>query len=146
METLKKFLLTFVLVLAGCTISSTIFITIFIWEIEFKVILLWQIIGLAVICTLGNLFFYSKYEISKKKMKIRMIFHYLYINIAVLGYAFLFQWIDPSYLVQFLVMLVLIAAVYYGVMKVDFQREEKAAENMNMILRKLNSSGKEKEE
>lgn len=145
METLNKYLRTFFLVLSGCTISSTIFITIFVRDLEFNVVLLWEIIVMAAICTLGNLIYFSRSEISKKQMKVRMILHYFYINTVVLGCAFLFGWIAAGYFVQFLVILILIAAVYFGVMSVNFQKEEKAAENMNKVLRKLNLEEKERD-
>ncbi|HWT74717.1 MAG TPA: DUF3021 family protein [Mobilitalea sp.] len=146
MEMLKKSLLTFVLVLAGYTISTAIFISIFVRGYEFSILLLWEIIGMSAVCTLGNLIFYSKCEISKKQMRLRKIIHYIYINAAVLGGAFLFQWIDPGLLLQFLFMLVLIAAVYYGVMAFNFRKEEKTADHMNKRLQKMNAAEKELED
>lgn len=146
METLKRYLLTFVLVLAGITISSTIFITIFYPDLHNIIALLWQIITLAGVCTLGNLIFYSKKEISKGQMKVRMILHYSYIILINMSAALFFQWISPGFLMGHIVMFVLITVNYFAVMMVNIQRQEKTAENMNRLLRKLHTKEKEEEE
>lgn len=145
METLKRLLYTFVLVLAGITISATIFITLFYPELYDIIVLLWQIIILAVVCTLGNLIYYSRKEIGKKQMKVRMILHYLYINVVNICGALLFQWISPGFLLEFIVLLLLVAISYICIMMTNFHKEEKTAENMNKLLRKLHTDENEVE-
>ena len=146
METLKKLFVTFVSVIAGTTISTASFLSIFGRDVQFSVVLLWQIIGMSVVCTFGNVMYLSKHEISKNQMKLRLIIHYLYINMIVIGGAFLFGWLEPGYIPQLIVILTLIAVVYLGVTILGNQMEEKTAENMNKLLRKMNSSEKEKDE
>jgi MFS-type transporter involved in bile tolerance (Atg22 family) len=79
-------------------------------------------------------------------MKIRMICHYLYINFIVLGGAILWGWMDPSFIKQFLLMLILIAAVYIGVMIVNFRKQKKTAEVLNKELKKLNAGEEKKDQ
>ncbi len=138
-ELIKKSIVTFFLVIAGVTISAAVFVTIFFSEIELSILLLWQIILMAFVCTLGNFIYYSKYELSKRQMMIRIVIHYFYINLVVLGGAFLWEWITQGYIVQFVVMLLLIAVVYVGVTLVNFMKEEKTAEVLNKRLSKINT-------
>lgn len=142
MELLKKTILTFALVIAGITVSSTIFLTIFVPEVQLGIMILWEIIIMSAVCSLGNLLFYSRREISKKKLRIRMIIHYIYINAVVLSGAFIWEWITPGYILQLIVIMILIAAVYAAVMLVNISKEIKIAEDLNKRLNKLNTGEK----
>lgn len=146
MEFLKKTLITFVLTVAGITISAALFISIFARHWEFSIQLLWQIIAMSAVCSLGNLIFYSKWEISKRQMKIRLVCHYLYINVIVFGGAILMRWLNPAHILQILVMLLLSLSVYVGITTANFKREKKTAEEFNTRLRNLNAGKEEKNE
>jgi hypothetical protein len=146
MDYIKKTVLTFGLILAGTTISTTLFITLFVPGWEFTIFLLWQIIIVSGVCSLGNLIYYSRGELSKRQMRIRIVLHYLYINAIVLGGAFLWQWIKPGSAVQLLVMLLLIAMVYAVITAWSFKMEEKTARDFNEQLRRLHSGEEEKNE
>jgi hypothetical protein len=135
MEILRRIVQTFAYVMAGITISAALFITIFIPEEVFQIELLWQIIILSAVCSLGNFIYYFKEVPSKKQMKLRIICHYSYINLVVLGGAFLWGWVTPGILLEFLAMLALIAVVYFVVMVAIFRQEVKTAENINRQLR-----------
>lgn len=124
------------MVLAGITLSAAIFITMFIPEQTLSVVILWQIISMSAVCSLGNLFYYSKKEIGKRNMKLRIIFHYLYINFIVIGGAFLFRWSAPKYLPQIIVLFFLILLVYIVIMITEFDYETKTAKKLNDQLKK----------
>jgi uncharacterized membrane protein YfcA len=145
MNWIKNILITFVLVFAGITISSALFITLFYPGVEISIVLLWEILIMSAVSSLGNLFFWSKYEISKNQMRIRQIIHYIYINVIVLAGAFLWKWITPGFLTQLIVMLVLIAAVYAGVMYFNLKKEKKVAEDLNQRLSQINTEEAEEE-
>lgn len=145
MELFKKLFRTFVETVTGITISATVFISIFARHWEFTIQLLWQIIAMAAVCSLGNLIFYSKKEYGKRQMKIRMACHYLYINSIVFGGAILLRWLNPVFS-QVLVMLLLSVIVYFGIMTVNLRREKKTAEVLNKQLKKLNAGEDEKSE
>jgi fatty acid desaturase len=136
MQELRILLKTFIYVLACSMISAAVFITIFNPKETFDIMLLWEVILMAVIASLGSVLFFSKKEISKEQMRIRKIIHYIYINIVVVGTAILCRWIHVSKLLQLMVMLILIALVYTIVCAVMFYKEEKTAEWMNEQLRK----------
>jgi len=141
---LKSVLQTFIYVTAGITISAAIFTSLFVQGFVLSSDLLWQIIGMAAVCATGNFVYYSKKELSKRQMAFRIICHYLYINLLVFVGAFLWEWIRPGILREVLVMLLLIAVVYAIVTIVSFQKEERTAKDLNLMLRKNNSAGEEK--
>lgn len=136
MEFLKKIIVTFIYILAGITMSATIFITLFIPDALLSIHLLWQIIGMSAACACGNFIYLSRNDMGKHQMKLRIIFHYLYTNVVVLSGAFLWEWLFPGYTMRLLVMFLLIAAVYSTIMLISFQQQKKTADYMNMKLKK----------
>lgn len=143
MAWLKNIIVTFCYVLAGSTICAVIFITQF-WPDQTQIIVtLIQLIGLSVIGSVGNLIFYSKRELSKEKMKVRTIIHYIYVYSTVLVCAFLFGWIVPGNLKQTIVMIIMICCVNLSVSYALKKKEDKTAEIINRKLSKLNMHEKE---
>jgi hypothetical protein len=69
MEILKKIIQTFAYIATGSLISAALFITIFIPKEKLEVTLLWEIIVIAAVCSLGNFIFYYKKMLTKKQMK-----------------------------------------------------------------------------
>jgi hypothetical protein len=146
MAWLKNIIITFCYVLAGSTICATIFITQF-WPKETQMItILIQLIGLSILGSAGNLIFYSKRELSKKKMKVRTIIHYIYVYLSVLSCAYLFGWIVPGNLKQTLVMLIMICCVNLSVSYALKKKEDKTAEIINRKLSKMNLIEKENQD
>lgn len=139
MEMLKKLLKAFVQNLAGIMISTAIFISIFVKGYKFQIILLWQIIVISAVCAFGILIFFSKREFTKKQMRIRLIIHYLYINVVVLSGAYIFEWINPDYIIQSFAIMVLIAAVYLSVDIIDMMIGKRTAKIMNKQLNNINA-------
>ena len=137
MTWLRKIIRTFFYVLSGSIISTAIFITIFWPGLMFPIAVVWQVIIMSAITSCGTLFFYSKKEISKKKMKLRMVLHYVYINIVALGAAFACAWINFTNLVQIGSMVLLVAAVYFSVNLAMFNSEKRVADHMNQRIRTI---------
>ncbi|MBP1754935.1 MAG: hypothetical protein H6Q59_1333 [Firmicutes bacterium] len=135
MGIIKKIIKTFFFVLAGSILSTAIFITIFWPGLTFPIAVIWQVIVMAAITSVGTLLFYSKREISKRQMRLRIILHYAYINFVVLATAFVCGWLDFTNLVQVVSMIILVAAVYFSVNLVMFQSEKRIADNINQRLR-----------
>lgn len=139
MDLIKKMILTFVMVLAGSTICSALFITIFYPGMEFQVSVLWEIIIMSAISVLGNVVFYAKREYSKKQMLIRSVIHFLYVITVVLGASFLWKWVKPGYVLQIIVMTIFITAVYAVTFFVNTKIEERTAEALNNRLSEFNA-------
>jgi hypothetical protein len=145
MDFIKKLVITFIYILAGITLSATTFITLFVQEQEFTIILLWQMIAMAAVCALGNFIYYAKVELSKKQMRIRMVCHGLYIICVVLGGAFFWEWLQPGAITRLLVMVLLIATVYISVTLGTIYLEKKTADSLNERLNKYHNSEVEKD-
>lgn len=137
MEYIKGIIKTFIYVLSGIVISAAVFISIVIPEAQLDVRILWQIIIMAAVCTLGSTIYYSKWEYSKRQMKIRIVIHYLYTNLVVLGGAILWDWIDAQVIAEVIFLMFLVAVVFIGVCLVMSRKEEKVAEILNQQLSKF---------
>jgi cytochrome bd-type quinol oxidase subunit 2 len=135
MESMKKIIQTFFYVLSGSIISTAIFITIFLRDLNFSVEVIWQVIIMAALTSLGPLIYRTKKEISKKQMRIRHIIHYTYINVTVLGCAIMWQWVNINRISQIITMVLLVAGVYFSVTTAMFSNEKRIAENINQRLR-----------
>ena len=135
MESIKKVIQTYFYVLSGSIISTAIYITIFLPNVYFNVEVIWQVIVVSAITSLGTLIYKAKREISKKQMRIRHIIHYTYINVVVLGFALMWRWINANRLIQVIAMMLLIACVYFGVSAAMDSNEKRIAENFNQRLR-----------
>lgn len=144
MQLLRDAIKVFIYALAGTTISATLFITIFMPDAIISYLLLWQFICMAAVCSCGNLIYLSKKELSGSQMRFRNICHYLYINLMVLGGAFLFGWFKPGNISQIIAIFLLNAAVYAYVSMTMLRKEERIAKELNMRLRKINKEEEEK--
>jgi hypothetical protein len=138
MFTLKKLINVFINVIAGNTCGAAIYITIFYPEVSLSYMLLWQIIGLAAICALGILIFTSRREMGKREIKIRFLFHYIYINVVVISWAILCEWIQSITVVGVVVLMLIIAGVYTFVSMYSIKSDERVALELNKRLRKVN--------
>lgn len=138
MFTLKNFLNVFINSIAGSTCGAAIYITIFDRDASLSYIFLWEIIGLAVLCALGNVIYASHREISKRDIKIRFLLHYFYINAAVIGWAYFCHWIRPITLAGTLILILIIAIVYIFVSTYSIKSDKKVAMKLNERLRKVN--------
>lgn len=137
MNTIKLIFRTFIYVLAGSVISTATFITIFFPNVVLNVSLLWQVIFMAFLSALGSTIFVSKKEIGKKQMILRKTLHFFYTIFVVFGIAIVCRWVDVSRIPQLIVMLLLIAGVYFSICFVMFRQSEKEAEFINRRLRKI---------
>ena len=137
MNRLKLIRRTFIYILAGSIISTAIFITIFLPEVEFDVSLLWQVILMSILSATGSLIFESKKELGKKQMKLRQTVHFIYTTFIVFGIAILCGWVDVRNIVQIIALLLMFSSVYTSVCLVMFKRSEKEAKYMNQRLRTI---------
>ncbi len=140
MVAIKAFKLIFqtmIYVLGGSVISAAIFITVFYPGVQLTVALLWQLIFMSFISSIGTLAFVSKKEIGKKQMKLRQRVHFVYINFIVLLTAILCGWVDVSRILELVFMILLVILVYFVVTFIMFKKSEKEAESMNKRLRKI---------
>lgn len=127
----------YVKITTGILFVTAIYISVFYgWEEELQVKILWQILGLAGICTLGSLILPvdGGEEVSKKSMLARIVGYYVYVNVVVLFCGFLFEWFSFGNWKQVLGMVAAIAFVYLTVGILSSWMEYREAERMNQKL------------
>lgn len=133
-EKLKEMLYTFSYVTTGVLFSTTLFITIFAKDVTLSVSLLWQILITAFVCVLGNLI-YPKKEITAKQIGIRILLHYLYINIVVFGCAAVFEWYDVRNIKMTGFMFLCIMVVFIVVSSIVWKNAMRMSEALNNRLK-----------
>lgn len=122
----------------GVTLVTAIYIPVFYgWDTQVHFGILWQILGLSVVCTLGSVILPMEdgKEVSKISMLVRTVLYYLYISVVVLGLGFLFDWFTFRNVPQVLGMLIAIAAVFLAVYFFSYCAQCREAKRMNEKLR-----------
>ena len=128
----------FVKIATGILFVTAVYISVFYgWNQEIQVEILWQILVLAAICTLGSVLLpvEGKKEVSKSSMLIRVILYFIYINIVVLFFGNIFEWFMFSNRKQLLGMIAAIVFVFLAVMAFSYWIGYKEAERINQKLK-----------
>lgn len=132
---IKEMLYTFSYVMTGVIFATAIFITVFHPELHFSVTLLWQIIGTSAACVFGNLLYPKNVELPKKQLIIRIILHYLYVNLVVFVCGYCFDWFNIENIKMVLAMALLIAVIFIIVSAVLWSGDKKTSELLNKRLK-----------
>lgn len=140
MSFLKSMLQVFVNVTAGNTIGAAIYLTVFDRDYQFTYGFLWQFIGIAAVCALGDLIFYSRTELSKKQIKFRFVLHYIYTNIIVVGGAFICGWVEPGEIINIIFLFGLVSVIYVYITTIMFKNDKKTAEDLNKKLKSIHQN------
>ena len=136
MAFIRNTIKVFIYILAGTTIGSAIFLTLFNPNSQLTYVFLWQIIILSAVCAMGNLIFISGKVLRRKQVKIRYLIHYLYNGLVVIAGSLIFNWIDPDQS-RTLILLFLFYTVYYFIITMALtNRDKKIADVLNEKLKK----------
>ena len=144
-ETMRYFMIITVIVL----IASSVYITVFYGLDSYVTVkLLWQILAVSFLASLSHILFSTKQDrlLGKKEYYFRWLLCYLYVNVAVLGLGFLFQWFDISSLPMVAGMLLAVLLGFLTVAAVIFMMDTKTSEEINQKLRERNAENKEQED
>jgi len=126
----KVFFHTYVCVVTGVLFATAFFITFFMPKEELEVSLLWQILFVSLLCSVGGLI-HSEKSISRKKKALLVFLHYVEVNAVVLGFGMYFSWFSIEYLPHVIGMLLMINVIFLGVSVVEWKRAAKEAKLMN---------------
>lgn len=138
---IKATLYTFVCVTTCIVFASALFTTIFWQESDIGPEMLWQILIISALCSLGTMI-YPDYEVTKRRAVCLTVLHYIIVNVVVLGGGILFGWFDADNLFMVLLMLLLIAVIYFLVSAIMWKRAENMASLMNEKLAEYRSRKK----
>lgn len=102
---------------------------------EIKNLLVIELI--AVLCALGEIFFFVKTELTKGEELFCYILHYIYINVVVITLVFTYSKINIP---LFLLVIASIAVIYWINFVIDFYQNKKDASKINDLLQKINKN------
>lgn len=136
-KSLKGIISLFTKITTLVIIVTAIYIMIF-WgeDTILGVKILWQIIVVSGICSLGYLILpdEEQKEVSKASMLLRHIALFLYVNIIVMGSGIYFEWFYTTNWKMILGMLTCIVIVFVIITSVSYFVNNKIAEQMNKKL------------
>lgn len=138
---IKATLYTFVCVTTCIVFAAALFTTIFWQGSDIGAEILWQILAVSALCSLGTMI-YPDYEVTKRKAVFLTVLHYIMVNVVVLGGGILFGWFHGDNLQMVLLMLLLIAAIYFIVAAILWKRAADVATLMNEKLAEYQSRKK----
>lgn len=128
----------FMRITTGVLFVAAAYITVFYgWEVELGVEILWQILIVSALCTLGSIILpmEGEKEVSKCSLLVYMILYYLYNNAAVLFCGVRFEWFSFRDRGQVLGMLAAIAFVFVVVAAITYWVQYQVAKKMNQKLK-----------
>ena len=116
-------------------ISVALFTTVINPKDSLSPAILWQILLVSWLCSMGSLIYPWKRTPGKTEMGIRMLLHYLLVNVIVLGAGLWFGWYRTDHLWSVLSMMISIAAVFAAVSAIEMTKSSKEAKQMNEKLK-----------
>lgn len=137
-ETLRYFVIITVLVL----FVSASYITVFYGLDSFVTVkVLWQILFVSLLGSFSHILFRTKENkvLTKKGYYVRWLLCYVYVNLMVLGFGWLFEWFDISSLPMVFGMLIAILFVFLVVAAFVFWMDTKTSEEINRKLEERNA-------
>ena len=92
-KVIQNFLAVYMRVVTLVVFVSAVYIVVFCgWKTELNVTILWEILGVSFLTSLGSVIAFpvsdSEKEISKQAMLIRNLLYFLFVNMVVLGCGF----------------------------------------------------------
>lgn len=134
MKKLKDLFFIFVCVTTCVVFVAALYITIFWPQTSLGVEILWQILTVSFLTSLG-VCFYPEKEVSAKSTLVRYILHYIYSNAVVLGCGIWFGWFYADNLLMVLGMVLAVAFVFILVSIAGWNKGKKMAALMNEQLK-----------
>ena len=134
MKKWKDLLFTFACVTTCVVFVTAVYITIFWPPVSFGTEILWQILFVSFLCSLG-IFFYPEQETRKKMVWIPLLIHYIEVNVVVLGCGIWFGWFYADSLPMVLGMVIAIALVFLLISVISWNRGKRMAALMNERLK-----------
>lgn len=133
MNKLKTLLHTYTCVMSFVVFATAVFITVFLPGEELGVDLLWQMMLVSFLCSIGALIYPEKI-ISGKRMAALTILHWVEVNVVVLGLGFYFNWFSIGFLPHVIGMIILINVIFFIVSMMEWRRGREIARQMNRRL------------
>lgn len=124
----------YAMVMVGVTLAVALFTTIISPIERVESVLLWQMMLVSGLCTLTSLIYPWNREMGKVEIIVKTVFHYVLVNVIVLGSGALFEWYNPSKFYSVAAMVLTIAAIFGVITAGSWKRAALDAARMNERL------------
>lgn len=129
------FLLNIFSMITSCMVMAVaFFVTVFNPVERIEAVILWQIPAVAALISLISLIYPWDRPLTKAGIAVRIIIHYVLVNIVVLGAGYLFDWYNPQSGESVAVMVVTIAVIFAIISGISWGRSVRDAKRMNERL------------
>ncbi|WP_099466544.1 DUF3021 domain-containing protein [Konateibacter massiliensis] len=137
MSWIKSILNTFAYTTTGTLLGAAVYTELFWKNFEVSMGILWQILAVGFLCSLGNLLYYNggREKSEKWQFLLRVSLHYLYINGVVIGCGLLFEWFYWYRLDMMAAIVAVILVIFVVIWTVSYQKDKRLAERLNEKLR-----------
>lgn len=133
MKKIKEIFLTFCMITTGIVFATLIYVRIYYGMNDLGTEILWQILVTSFLCSLGNLI-HPVREVGKRRFKIDLLLHYLYINVVVLGMGNHYEWFDISIPRMTIGMMTLITIIFIAISAAIWTMERRESRRLNEKL------------
>ena len=133
MRKIKEIFLTFCMITTGIVFAALVYIKVYYAMNDVGADLLWQILLTSLLCSLGNLI-HPVREVGKRRFRVNLLLHYLYINVVVLGTGSRFEWFDLGVPVIVAGMMALILVIFAAISAVNWTMEIRESRRLNEKL------------
>ena len=140
MRKIRFLMRTFSMVMTGVVFAVAVFTTVINPTETVETKLLWQMILVSALCTLASLIYPWDRAMSKTETIVRILIHYVYINVVVLWGGAFFDWYNPSRFGNIAAMMFAIAIIFGVVSVISWRKSAVDAARMNEKLEEYQKS------
>ncbi|GBF72821.1 hypothetical protein PA598K_01090 [Paenibacillus sp. 598K] len=138
-ELIKETMRDFLLIFASITIIIAILRQIFAPDADFELKTIFILMAFSFLGSLTSILLYSPHAISESRMRLRVIFHFLFLEVLLVSLAVVLQLVYGAF--EILVLALQIAAVYVIVRLLTYKNDKKEAEKINERLKAFKNKG-----
>ncbi|AIQ61554.1 DUF3021 family protein [Paenibacillus borealis] len=140
-EIAKDIIRDFLVIFASIIIIITVLRQIYIPELAFDLISIYTIMGFSLLGALTGILWYTPHEISERAMRVRIVIHFLLLEILLIGLASLIGVVND---VSGALLLALQIAVVYAIVRVlSYEKDKKEADQINERLKAVKQENHE---
>lgn len=132
-EFIQKVMKDFLLIFASIIIILTFLRQIYYPESVFDLKSIYLIMGFAFLSALTEFILYSSHNLSEKKMRIRMVFHFFTLETLLVALAGILGLINSTQ--EGLILALQIAVIYFLIRLLSWRRDKKEADQINEKLK-----------
>lgn len=132
-EFIQKIMKDFLLIFASIIIILTFLRQIYYPESVFDLKSIYLIMGFAFLSALTEFILYSSHNLSEKKMRIRMVFHFFTLETLLVALAGVLDLVNSTQ--EALILALQIAGIYFLIRLLSWRRDKKEADQINEKLK-----------